>query len=106
MEVLNLGHMVTLESSFSTTTTSRRPAASEPNPTPFWQACATAWATSSSAAQSSRLYVMSFAFIDGSLDCCHSSRHTMDCLPVDSAADHLNPNQPAISFNPFEYVGK
>src|SRR5258708_6538840 len=105
MELLILGHMVTLESSLSATTTSR-PVVSKPNPTHSWQACATAWATSSSAVQSSRLYVMSLAFIDGSLVCCHSSRHTMDCRPVDSAADHLNPNQPAISFNPFEYVGK
>ena len=46
-----------LESTLSASTTSRRLAVSESDPIPFWQTCLTAWATSSSAAQSSELYV-------------------------------------------------
>src|SRR6266481_3814569 len=102
IDVLNLGHIVTLESSLSATTTSKRPAVSEPAPIFVRQTCSTALATTSNAAQSSELYVMSFAFISGPLSCSHSFRHTMDCTPEESRSDHLNPNQPAFSFSPFE----
>src|ERR1700730_5543268 len=106
MELLNFPHIVVLESALSASTTSKRLALSESDPMPFWQTCLTASATSSSATQSSELYVMSLSLIGAALTCSHSSRHTMDCTPEGSRSDHLNPNQPAISFNPFEYVGK
>src|SRR5260370_16837888 len=101
MEVVKFGHIVTLESSLSATTTSKRPAVSETDPASFWQACATACATSSSAAQSSELYVMSLSFIGVAWACSHSSRHTMDFTPEESPPDHPNPTQPPISFHPF-----
>src|SRR5690349_12866238 len=106
MELLNLGHIVTLQSKLFAATTSIQSVVSDVVAMVCLMTCVSFRAISSIAAQSSELYRTSFSLTNGALVCTQSWRHVMDCRPQAFSSDHLKPSQPAISFRRFEWVGK